>query len=268
MRAPGLSWFWFVGLATLGCHNHAGMRLEAGADLGSAGSVPEPDTLPLTSSDTLPFTPSPDAAVEALAPDAKPGSTIVGRCTVDDDCLPVLDYRAGFICSAPVAASKEDVATDPCLVPGGPNTVCSTPPPPDTCVGGVGSIPVTHPCVASGCVVPVCREGRCQLSGNLSGPCPYPRDCATLRTVYLNTLALAQSCFPSSPACYSTLVDTCGCAVAYDHSGGCASAVVTAFKAWQDAGCPMDQCETCPAATGPYPTCVPDAVGMRGTCHL
>jgi hypothetical protein len=245
-----------VGLAALGCHNHAGTRLEAGVDLGPAGSVPEPDALP------------PEATADALLPDAKVESTIVGRCAVDDDCLPVLDYRAGFICDAPVPASKEDVAADPCLVPGGPNAACSTPPPPSTCVGGVGRIPVTHSCVVSSCLVPVCREGKCALSWEASRPCPYPKDCASLRTVYLNTLALVQRCYPSSPACGGDLKDTCGCPTAYDVSGGCATAAVTAFKAWQDAGCPLDSCETCPAATGPYPTCVPDAVGTRGTCRL
>ena len=260
MRALGLIWFYLLGLAALGCNDHSGIRLEAGADLATAGSAPGPDTLPPT--------PSPDATADALPPDAKPESTIVGRCTADDDCMPVLDYRAGFICWAPVSASKEDVAADPCLVPSGPDTICSSPPPPDTCVGGVGSIPVMHSCLASSCVVPVCREGKCQLSWSTSAPCPYPKDCATLRTVYLNTLASAQICFPSSPACQSDLVDVCGCPAAYDLSGRCASAVVTAFKAWKDAGCPMDSCETCPAPTGPSPTCVADAVGTRGTCQL
>jgi hypothetical protein len=265
MRVPGFGWFCPVGLAALGCHNHNGVKLEAGADLSA---TPERDTV--ASPDSSPSIPGPDVAADALLGDAKVASTILGRCTGDDDCLPVLDYRAGFICWGPVPASKEDVAADPCLVAWWPNANYSTLPPPSTCVGGVGSIPVTHSCVAATCEVPMCREGKCGLSITASGACPYPKDCATLRSVFVNALAAAQVCFPSqtSSPCRSDMVDTCGCPAAYDGSGAAASAASMAFKAWQDAGCPKDECKTCPAATGPYPTCVADAVGTRGTCRL
>jgi hypothetical protein len=265
-----LRWSGAVALAVLGCHSHNGMRLEACADLGVTDSAPEPeDALPQnpdTAPDALPQ--NPDTAPDALPPDTLVESTIVGRCTVDDDCLPVLDYRAGFICWAPVPASKEDVVADPCLVPWWPDALCSTAPPPSTCIGGLGHIPVTHSCAVVGCLVPVCRRGNCALNGDLSGSCPFPKDCPSLRAAYVNTLAAAQTCYPSSSICRSELVDVCGCPAAHDWSDRCTRAASTAFKGWQNAGCPMDSCKTCPAPTGPNPTCVASATGLIGICRL
>jgi len=86
-----------LGLAGLGCTHRSGLSpVEDATDAGRQ----DVDT-------------ASDATIERS--DAAVTTSIVGACAAVDDCVPVLDYRAGFACWVPSAASNADISRDPCL---------------------------------------------------------------------------------------------------------------------------------------------------------
>jgi hypothetical protein len=202
--------------------------------------------------------------------DSADGTSIVGNCATADDCLPVLDYRGGFECWAPKAASWEDVRRDTCLVPWKPDPQCTTSAPPPGCPGG--PVAVNHSCIVSTCSTAMaCTEGKCSFGSvsQCSKADAGTIDCEALRTTLGNALAAAQRCYPlqAPSVCTVSLVDTCGCDVPYDISGPCATAVQSAFNDWQNANCPVVDCDkSCVTTTAAGAICVPSAAGTVGTC--
>ena len=213
---------------------------------------------------------SADAAV-----DGRVASSIVGSCTVDADCVAVLDYRAGFECYDPSGASLADVARDPCLVPWNPrNSRCPLVTPPDDCPGGL--IPVDHSCLAY-CQYVTCTSGTCTMNPDFSTPsrcslvdAGVPPDCDSLRATYFATLAAAQVCDPSKTptGCFDAFYDSCGCTAAADLSSRQANALQCALDAVQEAQCGFGNCGT-PCSSGTVtPACTPNPGGTSGTCTV
>jgi hypothetical protein len=244
-----------LGVAGLGCTHRTGLSPVDGAtDAGREGT---------------------DVGSDATAggSDAAIATSIVGTCATVDDCVPVLDYRAGFACWVPSAASLADISRDPCLIPWKPNPRCTTEAPPASCPGGPQ--PVQHSCFNLACAIPACTAGRCSINlgfGDQCGPAnkdAAPIDCEALRTTLVNTLAAAQQCDPtqSPPSCQGDYADTCGCEAPYDLFGPYANAVQCAFEAWSDAHCPLAACgRPCLTPTKAGAACVPNATGTTGTC--
>jgi hypothetical protein len=213
---------------------------------------------------------SADAAAGGVA-----GSSIVGSCTVDADCVAVLDYRAGFECYFPSAASLADVARDPCLVAWNPsNPRCPLATPPDDCPGGL--ILVNHSCPAY-CHYVTCTSGTCTMNADFSTPsrcsspdADAPPDCNALRATYFARLAAAQRCDPSTTptSCFDAFYDSCGCPAAADLSGRQATALQCALDAVQKAQCGFGNCGTpCPSGAV-TPACTPNPGGTSGTCAV
>jgi len=237
---------------------------EVGGSTSSGGSTGGSSSTPDAAADSAAG--GPDSSEDA-ADDAFAG----GACVANDDCIAVLDYRTGFECWAPSAASKTDVSRDPCLVPWKPNPRCTTPSPPAECPAG--DRPVTHSCFATSCVVPTCINGRCSVvvgigCDKLDGG-PAQPDCEALRTTYLIALAAAQQCYPSltSSACQGVWTDECGCDMPYESSGICATALSEAFDQWRNSGCANFYCaRTCAARNPAVATCAASESGATGTC--
>jgi hypothetical protein len=213
-----------------------------------------------------------DAAFAADTADATDASSPARVCTTDDDCTAVLDYRHGFTCWYPSAASKADVSADPCLVPWTPNPRCTTPPPPAGCPSG--PIAVQHSCPALQCEFPTCNEGTCQLDLRYGTQCPVvdagPPDCVTLQAAYAKAAVAAQSCDPTqdASACAGEYPDSCGCEAPFSVSGRPAEMLQCAFDDVMNAHCSFPTCgETCvvvpPSGAA---TCVANASGSSGTC--
>jgi|WetSurMetagenome_2_1015567.scaffolds.fasta_scaffold350323_1 hypothetical protein len=203
-------------------------------------------------------------------------SSIVGTCAVDADCVAVLDYRTGFECYWPTAASVADLARDPCLVPWNPrNPRCPLVTPPSDCPGGL--IYVDHSCFVL-CRFPVCAGGICTLNSDFSTPsrcaatdASAPADCEILRATYLATLAAAQTCDPTKTptSCFDAFYDSCGCPAAADLSNRQAGPLQCALDALQEAHCGFGNCGApCPSGSS-TPACVSTpnpAGGASGTC--
>ncbi len=216
-----------------------------------------------------------DAQVDATVVDASGGdATLPDRtCVSDDDCVAVLDYRNGFICLAPTAASRQAVAGDACLVPWKPNPRCTTQSPPLDCPGG--PVPVDHSCFVTACAFPRCKAGTCSLDFPLDCPAPDagPPDCAALLATYRSVLAEARVCDPTKgdTSCQGDYADGCGCEVPYDLSGPYANATMCAFEAWTGAGCHIAPAScgtfTCVVPTSAGASCVANASGTTGTCE-
>jgi hypothetical protein len=257
-----------TGMAELACTHRSGLSLVGGkADAGRGGvddAASSGGDLRADQSDT-----GGDSA--AGGSDLAGNSSIVGTCVTADDCVSVLDYRAGFSCWVPSAASLGDVSRDPCLVPWKPNARCTTPPPPAGCTGGLQA--VNHSCFLIPCAIPACKDGKCSFTLGFGGQCGAvdagTPDCEILRTTLVNALAAAQQCDPTqtSPTCLGDYADTCGCEAPYDLSSPYANAVQCAFGDWSNANCRVVDCgKTCVAPTAAGATCVPNATGKMGTC--
>jgi hypothetical protein len=212
---------------------------------------------------------------DAAGMDGMATSSIVGSCTADSDCLLVLDYRAGFECWSPTAASLADVARDPCLVPWNPsNPRCPLVTPPSDCPGG--PIAVSHSCPAY-CRFAVCTSGTCTLDSDFSTPsrctevdAGAPPDCDALRATYFAALAAAQTCDPTKAptSCFDAFYDSCGCPAAADLSSPQANALECALDALEQALCGFGNCGTpCPSGTD-NPACTPTPTGTMGTCTI
>lgn len=200
-------------------------------------------------------------------------SSIVGDCTSDTDCVAVLDYRAGFQCWFPTAASIADMSRDPCLVPwNSSNPRCPIVRPPSDCPGG--PIAVNHSCPAY-CRFVACAGGKCTLNSDFSMPsrCTQadagaPPDCNALRATYLAALAAAQPCDPAKTptSCFDAFYDSCGCPAAADLSGPLADALQCTLDALQQGQCTFGNCAT-PCSSGTV-ACAPDPTGATGTCTI
>jgi hypothetical protein len=262
----GIATLLTVGVAGLGCNHHFGLSTVGGkADAGRGGA----DAVASSGGDVSADQSDAEGDLADGGSESVDGSSIVGSCGTADDCLPVLDYRAGFECWSPKAASWEDVRRDPCLIPWKPYPECTTSSPPAGCPGG--PIPVTHSCFVSRCAPMACTEGKCSFG--YTGHCDTPDggtvDCEELRTTLENAIAAVQQCYPpqAPSVCTLSLVDTCGCEVPYDISGPCDTAVQRAFDDWQNANCPIVDCgKACATPTNAGATCVPSATGSMGTC--
>jgi hypothetical protein len=203
-------------------------------------------------------------------------SSIVGGCAVDTDCVAVLDYRAGFECYFPAAASVADLARDPCLVPWNPsNPRCPLVMPPSDCPSGL--IPVSHSCPMF-CQFAVCTGGACALNADFSTPsrcaatdAGAPPNCDALQATYLAALAAAQACDPTKTptGCFDAFYDSCGCPAAADLSSPRANALQCALDALQQAQCGFGNCGApCPSGNS-TPACAstPNLDGAQlGTC--
>lgn len=218
---------------------------------------------------------------DATLGDTRPASTIVGDCTSQADCELVLDYRAGFECYWPTAASLTDVSRDPCLLPWTPTPGepgwCGTATPPSDCPGG--EIPVQHSCEAFLCWTLSCSGGKCQVDFGAfgdAGQCATaanssPVDCETLRPEYLNLLAAAQECDPTKQptTCFADYTDSCGCPAAADLTSPQAPALSCAYAALQNGNCGYGACGSpCPTGKQNPPVCVPNPTGSMGTCAM
>ena len=256
-----------VGVSGLGCTHRAGLGvLGSKVDAGPSGADAYASSRGDVSAD------QPDA-VDGSADgesDSADNTSIVGACVTADDCLPVLDYRAGFECWWPKAASWDDVGRDSCLIPWKPEANCTTARPPADCPGG--PIPVNHSCLVSRCgYSTACTDGKCSI--RFASQCDTVDggtiDCEALQATFANALVAAQQCYvPQSPSvCTASLRDSCGCEVPYDISGPCATALQSAYNDWQNANCPIVDCgKACVAPTSAGATCVPNATGTMGTC--
>lgn len=195
-----------------------------------------------------------------------------GRCAQDEDCVAVLDYRSGFECWAPSAASREDLRRDPCLIPWSPEPMCTTAAPPKDCPGGL--IPVDHSCIAFGsCVANQCVDGMCRVTFDLSQTCGQTdggakgNDCDTLRVVYGNALRTAMQCSPAGDRCSKQMPDFCGCQVPYNPASRCADVAVAAYAAWRKAGCQYVVCAGGCVVSGSDPAlCFPSPIPSYGMC--
>jgi hypothetical protein len=254
------------GIAGLGCTSGSGLRFDAGrADAGCGGAGAAADCGEEASAGYY------DAGNEPTAeePDSAADTSILGNCTTADDCVAVLDYRNGFECWFPSAASRTDVSRDPCLIPWTPEPECTTAAPPPECPSGPQ--PVAHSCLLAQCMISVCNEGKCSI--HLPFECDRADagagNCDALRAIYLNALASAQRCYPplDPTGCWRHGPDACGCDVPYDGSGVCGDAALSALADLQNANCPITSCgNTCAAPTAAGATCVPNASGTAGTC--
>jgi len=218
---------------------------------------------------------------DAIVPDNRPASTIVGDCTSDADCVLVLDYRAGFECWWPVGASLTDLSRDLCLLrwtwtPGEP-AWCATATPPSDCPGG--DIPVMHSCPASSCIVASCNGGKCvsRLALTEDGSrcattanSPPPVDCGTLRSNYFIRLQAAQVCDPTKQptTCFAAYTDGCGCPTSADSTSPQAAALSCARAALENANCGYGNCGSPCPVVGQNSVCVPNATGSMGACTL
>jgi hypothetical protein len=251
---------------SMGCG--ADSEVTPGAGAHPEGGVPAPGADATTGADAgdALSDASSDAVVDAPAP--------AWICTSDDDCLAVLDYRDGFECWGPTAASTAAVSADPCLIPWKPNARCTTPPPPPGCHSG--PIPVQHSCFVMPCAIPSCNEGTCMVRVGFRNECPVvdagPPDCAALQATYVQAATAAQQCDPTQDAavCIGEYPDTCGCGAAFNFSGRAGTALDCAFQAIRDAQCSFPTCGTgtrCPTVpdTGAT-TCAANESGASGTC--
>jgi hypothetical protein len=247
-----------TGMTELACTHRSGLGLAGGKADAGRGAVDDAATS------------GADASVDQSHAGGD-SSSIVGTCVTADDCVAVLDYRAGFSCWVPSAASLSDVSRDPCLVPWKPNARCTTPPPPAGCTGGLQA--VSHSCFAIPCAIPACNAGKCSVTLGFGSQCGAVDagipDCEILRTTLVNALAAAQQCDPTqtSPTCLGDYADTCGCEAPYDLSSPYANAVQCAFSDWSTANCRVVDCgRTCAVPTAAGATCVPNVTGKMGTC--
>jgi len=216
----------------------------------------------------------PGGKADADGTDGTAGSSVVGACTADTDCVAVLDYRVGFECWSPTAASIADVARDPCLVPWDPsNPRCPLVAPPGDCPSG--PITVDHSCITF-CRFAACTGGTCTLKSDSSTPsrCQMgagaPPDCNILRATYLSALAATQTCDPARAptSCFNAFYDSCGCPAAADLSSPRADALQCALDAVRQGGCGFGNCGIpCPSGNS-TPACTPDAIGTSGTCTV
>ena len=259
-RAAGCAILLTVGMGGLGCTHHSGLK-RTGAEADAA----------VDSGEALPVQPDVGDDLADSGLQAADGPSIVGSCTTADDCLPVLDYRRGFECYGPKAASLEDIRRDPCLVLWRPHPTCTTSSPPVNCPGG--PIPVSHSCLETGCVLSMaCTDGKCSFGSynNCNPPDGGVVDCEDLRITLVNAIAAVQRCYPqASSVCTASLVDPCGCEVPYDISGGCVTAFQRALDDWQNAHCPypVDACtRPCATRTSAGSACVPRETGSMGSC--
>jgi hypothetical protein len=179
----------------------------------------------------------------------------------------MLARREGSACYHPTPASREEAASDPCLIPWLPNPKCSLPEPVPSCVLPLD--PVLHSCPAtSPCVAPRCVAGNCSLDWEGCVPVLDDRDCETLRTEYVALLELGRGCDPTRdpPSCLGNLADTCGCELPYDAEGPYAQRVWCAFEAWRDTGCGIADCGHATCTMGGDPVCRANGDGT-GTCE-
>lgn len=176
----------------------------------------------------------------------------------------MLDYRSGFECWSPSAATHDDLRRDPCLVPWRPDPMCTTAAPPKDCPGGL--IPVEHSCLTFGsCIGSRCVDGLCRVTYDPSQPCGQAdggarnNDCDTLRAIFANALQAAMQCYPAGDRCSPELPDICGCQVPYDPISRCADVAVAAYAAWRNTGCQFVACAgTCVGPGRGSGVCVPD----------
>ncbi len=202
-------------------------------------------------------------------------SSVVEKCAVDSDCVAVLDYREGFQCYSPRAASLADLANDRCLVPWNPsNPRCPLVTPPTDCPGGL--ILVNHSCPAF-CQFAICTGGTCTLGSDFSTPsrcaevdAGAPPDCNALRAAYLAALADVQTCDPAKTptSCFDAFYDGCGCPAAADLASPRADVLQCALDALQQARCGFGNCGApCPSGSA-TPACTANTTGTLGTCTL
>jgi hypothetical protein len=197
---------------------------------------------------------------------------IQGACSVDDECVAVLNtHTLPGNCFSPSAASQSEVRQDDCLVPWLPNPRCSLPPLNASCLPP-DQPPVTHPCLPVPACAPIhCVAGKCAIDFVSACPAePTAPDCETLRTEFVALLERARQCDPAEapPHCNGNLADTCGCELPYDTSGALGQAVFCAFDAWRSAGCHIVDCDkTCikPVASGAV--CQPSPGATTGLCQ-
>ena len=206
-------------------------------------------------------------SVDAGAAGAAGGATIIGSCTLDEDCVAVLDVRRAE-CWWPSVASRAEAERDACLMPWSPNPKCTLPPAPAGCVPADGG--GSHPCPATpACVGVHCDAGKCALDLDIACPTPELSDCEVLRQRFVSLLEQGRQCDPSQdpPHCDGNLADTCGCELPYDTQGPYAQRISCAFDIWRNAGCPIVDCErSCVPPKGPA-VCAPVGSAMSGSCQ-
>ncbi len=188
------------------------------------------------------------------------GAVAVGSCSVDGDCVAVLDAQSPCYspeCSVPFGASLSDVERNPCLVLWDQRRAGI----PAGC-GAVGGEDIACPesCIeAPLCVVPQCRAGTCVVESRYEGDA-CPLTCEPASAARIDALAAAMACNPtvSSIQCDgSALVpDQCGCLhIANEKYPDLVEAAKAAYDAW--------------AGVCPTPPCLPDAclpLGSAGYC--
>lgn len=157
--ATGVLAFFVVG--GLACTHHSGVSFKAEADANTGRT--ESDTATVPGDDASVESSDSGGETETSGSDLPTISTIAGDCLSADDCVLVLDYRAGFECWWPVAASWTDVSRDACLIPWKPDPSDNiAPPPAANCPGG--RIPVNHSCPAFRCAIQSCNASKCSYT--------------------------------------------------------------------------------------------------------
>ena len=235
--------FWMMPAAFVGCGGQATHH----ADMSSGGAA--------------------GASAAAGGAGAAGAAAILGRCTLDDDCVAVLNLHTAE-CLWPSSASKADLKGDQCLMPWLPNPQCTLPPAPTGCVGPADA--GNHPCPSTpACVGVHCDAGKCALDLPIACPTPEVPDCETLRLRFVGLLEQGRQCDPSQdpPHCEGNLADTCGCELPYDAQGPHGREIFCAFDAWRSAGCTIVDCQkTCVTPKGPA-ACVPTGLATSGSCQ-
>lgn len=219
------------------------------------------------------------------------GDGIEGQCERDTDCLGVWVTSAACYsgnCSGPVAASSDDVESDPCLVPW---TADGAPQATEACqYDSEDPVACLLACAQQpACIVPSCSDsGRCEIrllydqtecgstgtggSGNGTGG-GSNEDCSTLDATREEALDKARSCLADGviAECVvpTSVSDECGCPVAVNsHNPSDIESAQAAYNKWNDSCEPPDYCQSidCQSATNTT-VCQPESMGAStGVC--
>lgn len=193
----------------------------------------------------------------SLASGGQPGTGGAAACNVNDDCLVAVDAAEACGCSRPIAVSRAELASDPCLYPW-------------RGVRPTGCEPEPQPCPEALCVPnPICASARCEAGACVLHTGWDPEtcgDCDMLDATRRATLEAATACNPalSSISCDASAIvqDQCGCPrVVNERNPELVEAAKAAYDAWSSA---CAHTVLCPAALCLLPQA--GRCGIDGVC--
>ncbi len=188
----------------------------------------------------------------------QPGTGGAAECNVHDDCVIAVDAAEACGCNRPIAVSRAELASEPCLYPW-------------RGIRPMGCGPEPQPCPEVDCAPePLCASARCEAGACVLHTDWDPEtcgDCATLDATRRAALEAATACNPamSSLSCDASAIvqDECGCPrVVNERNPELVEAAKVAYDAWSSA---CGHTVLCPAAL----CLVPQAggCGIDGVCR-